>query len=88
MLIDIVVLTLIIETITIIGRYLFGSVKAFYRKNPLPVRVHHGYIGTGFLLSYIVLLQDIYAIIGGALVLSDVIHHLLLHLFFGESEFP
>jgi hypothetical protein len=88
MIVEIIVLTAFIELITIIGRVFLGSVKSFYKKNPLPVRVHHGYIGLGFIISYFVFSNEFYAILGFALLFSDIIHHVGLYYFTGSSEFP
>ena len=88
MLVEILVLTVIIEVVTIIGRIFFGSVRSLYMKQPLPVRVHHGYIGIGFILSYFVFSHEFYAVLGFALLISDIIHHVGLHFITGASEFP
>jgi hypothetical protein len=91
MLKEIIFLTLIVEILIIIGRLLFGSNQKRFREGRtfLKIRIHHGYYGILLILIYLVYPKDILFIFGMALVLSEIIHHLIvLPLWVGRTEFP
>jgi len=91
MLIEIIILTLIIEIFSIIGRILFDSMKERYKKNKLPFKshVHHGYMGIVIILAYFFYHLESFLIVGMALFFSDVIHHfIVLPVWIGRTEFP
>jgi len=87
-----IILGLLIEAVTIICRSIFGSNKARYKKIKFKykIRIHHGYIGILLILIYYLFYQlDYIFIIGGALLLSDIIHHfIVLPILTGKTEFP
>ncbi len=87
---EIIILTIILESITIFGRFFFGSMRAFHKKNKIPIRIHHGYIGLLLIiLHYSIIPYPILLLIGGALFLSDFIHHfLVLPIWINKTEFP
>ncbi|MEK9167042.1 MAG: hypothetical protein AAB836_01945 [Patescibacteria group bacterium] len=87
MILKVIVLTLIIESATILGRFFFGSIKEKYKKikSPYKIRIHHGYIG----LVMMLIQNETVLILGTALFFSDLIHHfLVLPLWVGRTEFP
>lgn len=87
MLIEIIILTLIIEIFTIIGRILFGSMKEKYKKSKL--RIHHGYPGIILILINFFYPIELIFILGISLVLSDIIHHFfVLPIWVKKTEFP
>ena len=83
-----IILTLLIETITLILR--FGcklesttDTKSFIAPLTFGIRIHHGYIGLAILLlTYACFRKSKFAAwlypIGIALFLSDIIHHFLV----------
>jgi hypothetical protein len=85
-LIEIVILTIIIEVVTCIGRFSF---KMRARDWKWPVRIHHGYVGIVLLIAYFFLQSGWLAIIGASLVFSDALHHfVILPITVGATEFP
>ena len=90
MLIQTLIFILVIEIATILGRLIFGPMRTFHKKNHLPVRIHHGYIGLVLaLIGYIFYPNDLILSIGLALFISDAFHHfILLPLWVGRTEFP
>ncbi len=86
MLIEIVILTVIIELVTCIGRFIF---KLRSRDVKWPVRIHHGYVGIVVLLAWFFTPYEWLLIIGTSLLLSDALHHfVVLPLTVGRTEFP
>ena len=93
----IVVLSIAFEVITAILRFGFGLQATrdttFISKITLGIRVHHGYVGVLILLISWTMVEpehthNLLLIIGGALVLSDLIHHfLVLWPITGNPEF-
>lgn len=82
---------LLIEAVTIFARMFFGPIKIRFQKLKFKykVRIHHGYIGLILLLFYQYIPNDALLIIGGGLLISDVLHHfLVLPLWVGKTEFP
>ncbi len=90
MLKEIIILTIILESITILGRFFFGSMRAFHKKRKLPIRIHHGYIGLFLIiLYYSTTPYSLILIIGGGLFLSDLLHHFaVLPIWVRDTEFP
>ena len=79
MITEILLLTLLIEIVTIASRALFGSAQKFYTKHNLPVRIHHGYIGLILIALYILFpVPAIFIVAGTALFLSDLVHHFIV----------
>jgi hypothetical protein len=88
---EIILLALIYEVGTILVRIKFGSMKNFYKKNKekLKIRIHHGYTGLILILIYLFYPFEILAIIGGFLLVSDIVHHfVVLPIWIGKTEFP
>ena len=89
MILKIVLLTVILELITVIGRLAFGSAKKFYKKHKIRVRIHHGYIGLVFLFLSLFYVNDYVFLIGIVLLSSDLVHHfIVLPMWIGKTEFP
>jgi len=85
----VIVIAVVIESVTILGRYLFGSIRREYKMLHIHTHVHHGYIGILFLALYMIFQYDILFLIGGPLFLSDFIHHfIVLQLWTKHTEFP
>lgn len=92
-----VVLSIAFEAITATLRFGFGLQAtrdtAFISKITFGIRVHHGYIGTLILLISWTMVEpehtrNLLLIVGGALMLSDLIHHfLVLWPITGSPEF-
>lgn len=90
MIVDIIILTLIFETFSIISRVKFGSMKKIYKKSKMPVRIHHGYVGILLLLVFY-LIMPVYSllVIGWSLFLSDAVNHfIVLPIWVRKTEFP
>ena len=87
---EIIIVTIILETITILGRLFFGSMRVFHKKNKLPVRIHHGYIGLLLIIIYYSITPyPMLLLIGGSLFFSDLIHHFaVLPIWVKTTEFP
>jgi len=86
MLIEIIVITAVLEIITCIGRF---GLKMRARDWKWPVRIHHGYVGLVLVLLWLVIPQEWLLIIGLSLVVSDAIHHfVVLPLTVKSTEFP
>lgn len=85
------ILGVIFELVTIVGRLVFGSKKeqiARMKKKPR-VRIHHLYTGIFVLLIYLVWPLDWIFILGFGLTLSDALHHfVVLPIWVGRTEFP
>ena len=98
MLIKAIIVTILIESVTVIGRFCFNfqSQKntAFMAKYTFGYRIHHGYIGLLLIIIYLIFAKtswkyiDWVFIIGFALLFSDLIHHfIVLKLTKGSPEF-
>lgn len=92
------ILTLLIEGITIFMRFGLGLQStrdtAFLAKYTMGLRIHHGYIGILIVVLTLVFsrlpsgIRNWLLAIGGALFLSDIIHHfIVLWIFVGNPEF-
>jgi len=87
MILEIIILTIIFELITIIGRLIFGSKKRF--NNNFITKPHHLYYGIILMIIYIFIRIDLLFILGASLFFSDLIHHFMyIKLTTGNSEFP
>ncbi len=88
---EIIIITIIIEILTIIGRVIFGSIRNIYKRNKkiLKVRIHHGYTGLFLVILSFFSYHEVLLIIGMSLFLSDLIHHfIVLKTWTGKTEFP
>lgn len=85
MIIQILLLTLVIELLTITGRMMFGS-KRDTLQGKLPI--HLSYVGVLFFALLFLHANEGFMIIGSSLILSDVIHHVGLFFMNGDAEFP
>lgn len=82
-------LTLVIELSTIVGRAVFGSMRKRHAKMKLPVRIHHGYVGLAMVLVNIAVGSELLFVVGAAMFLSDFVHHfIVLPIWVGRTEFP
>ena len=91
MLREIILISLVIELLTIGGRLYFGPMKERFRKMRFKykARIHHGYIGVLLILFYLFIKSELLFITGMSLFLSDLIHHfVVLPLWIGRTEFP
>lgn len=89
MILKIVILTIIIEILTILGRLCFGSVKEFNKRYKIKFRIHHGYIGIVLIIIHLIFQQKILLILGLPLLFADAIHHfIILPLWIKKTEFP
>lgn len=89
MLAELLSLTLILETLTVFGRFQFGPAREWHKKRRTRWRVHHGYIGIALMAAYVMLGFEWMLLIGAALFLSDAIHHfVVLPMWSGQTEFP
>jgi hypothetical protein len=93
------VLTLIIEAITLFFRFGLGlestrDTASTVGRLTFGIRIHHGYIGLALLIAtfffsrlkkhrYVSCIQ----VAGASLLLSDIIHHIILFLVTGSSDF-
>jgi hypothetical protein len=97
MLLKIIITTLIIEMLTLFGRFGLGLQATrdttILAKFTFGFRIHHGYIG--LLLLVIVYCLSLKTplkhdtalyVVGASLLLSDILHHLLLWLITGDPE--
>jgi len=85
----ILITALAIEILTVLGRSFLGSVKNFYKKHSLRIRIHHGYVGIILILANLYFKNDNLLIAGTSLLISDAIHHfIVLPLWVGKTEFP
>jgi len=59
-------------------------------RSPLPVRIHHGYVGLALVaVGHWFVSNEHLIILGWALFLSDVTHHfVVLPVWVGRTEFP
>ena len=83
--------TFLIELFTIGGRIFFGPMKIRYQKLKFrhKVRIHHGYLGIFLIFVAWFYPQEWFLILGGALFLSDALHHfLVLPIWVNKTEFP
>ncbi len=81
-------LTLLIELVTIYLRLVSHKKSASYQKKYRIPRTHHSYPGFAILLlDYVYLHNEWLFIIGFALVLSDVIHHLVFEPYIKKHKF-
>jgi len=85
----IVFLAFLFEALTLLFRFGLHLRSKTIQKSILPWRIHHGYVGCGLVLAAVFLSQpwkEFWLIIGFALVLSDIAHHLLLLRVTGKIE--
>ena len=80
MILEIILLSIILEVITILSRIKFGSIKKRYTKQNLRFRIHHGYIGIVLTVLGIISSVSLITIIGLGLFISD--------LFINMVKFP
>ena len=81
-------LVVLFETIEIFGRLVFGSAKDGYARK-LGFTIHTSYVGVTFSIIYFLFSGDVFFIFGLALIIQDVIHHLvILPVLVGRNEFP
>jgi hypothetical protein len=59
----------------------------FLRRVTFGYRIHHGYVGAAMWVVGVTILNPMVANVGAILFWSDVLHHTLLLLFTGDSEF-
>jgi hypothetical protein len=87
---EIYVLTMFFEFISILGRLWFGSARVFHKKNKLlPFRIHHGYVGLLLVCVDLIYSFDLLFILGMSLFISDALHHfVVLKLWVKRTEFP
>ena len=92
-----VVITAFLEAITIFFRFYLGKKSTrdtrFLAHFTLGLRIHHGYVGLALLFLNQTLADlkhlppEWWVRIGGGLIMSDIIHHLLLWVVTGNAEF-
>lgn len=89
MIIEILTLACAIEAFTIYTRHVFGPIRARLHRRHWP-HVHHLYLGILALAMYTFFYSTPgVLLIGGALTLSDAVHHFVtLPFLVGETEFP
>lgn len=87
---EILFLTLLAETATVIARLSYGSKKEKFELNPPKIRIHHGYVGILTLaMAYFFFPFEMLFISGWVLLLSDAIHHfVVLPVWVNKTEFP
>ena len=84
----IIILTLMIELGTIIGRIGFGSWRQRHKGKKVG-HMHHMYVGIFICFFYFFITLDIVLIVGLSLFFSDAIHHfIVLPLWVKRTEFP
>ncbi|MAG28349.1 hypothetical protein CMI47_22720 [Candidatus Pacearchaeota archaeon] len=90
----ILITLLIIEIITLIPRFVFKlkSTKVHDKiKNKLGltkiIRVHHLFYGLLIALIALILKSNLFINIGLGIALSDIVHHIILKIATGNSEF-
>lgn len=92
MILEVTILTVLIEILTILSRILYGSTQEKFRKNKskYKVRIHHGYWGIALIILYYFFVQiEIIGVMGYALLITDAIHHfIVLPIWVGKTEFP
>lgn len=76
-LVPILVLATLIELATTVFRVSFHMQSAKVQRRLHWPRIHHSYPGIAFMVSYWFFPEPWLLIVGGALVLSDVFHHLV-----------
>ena len=87
--VEIIILTTILELLIITGHCYFGSAKSFYKKHLLKYRIHHGYVGLILFVISLIFANSSLFILGTSLVLSDCIHHfIVLPVWIGRTDFP
>jgi len=76
---QIILVTAILEIITIVSRLYFGEMNTYWKKySPIKFRIHHGYVGFILLLGTLMFqIHPILLIIAIALIFSDIAHHLI-----------
>ena len=72
MIIEIVIFTLMLEIITVVCRYYFGSARELFKEK---IRINCGYIRIVFLLLSLIQSNYYVLLIGWSLLLSDLMHH-------------
>jgi len=91
MLIEIIILTILVELLSIALRAIFGPMKDRHKKIKFKykIRIHHGYIGVLLLIAYLFYPLDWIFIVGISLTIADAIHHFIfLKILTNETEFP
>lgn len=94
-----VFLTFIIELTTMFFRFGLGLQSTVHTASTIGkltfgIRIHHGYLGLLMLLAFLfssrikrLRYSGLWLIIGLSLLISDAIHHSLLYLLTGSSDF-
>lgn len=86
---EMIILTIILEVMTIICRIIFGSRKKRLEKKKYKIRIHHGYVGILLCVIYLFYQNPLLLILGSSLTFSDAIHHfIILPIWVGKTEFP
>jgi hypothetical protein len=84
-------LIIFIELVTLFSRFVLGleSTKntRFLSRFTFGLRLHHGYFGLPLVLFGWLFNFELAIVFGFAFVFSDILHHLLLWLIVGSSEF-
>lgn len=89
MIIEIIILTTLIEIITIIARKLKLNSYKIQKDLGLKVHIHHMYIGIALLIINFFFQKERIFIIGISLIISDLIHHfIVLPLWIKKTAFP
>lgn len=89
MLNEVLIVTVIIEVMTVVCRIKFGSKKERILQQRKKMRVHHSYIGVGVAGVSLLFINQIVLVIGLSLLFSDLLHHfVVLPLWVRRTEFP
>jgi hypothetical protein len=84
----IILLTIVMEFATIIGRKYFGSWRKRHKGKHVQ-HIHHLYVGFLIVFAYALFPYTILLIIGLSMVFSDLIHHfIVLPIWIEKTEFP
>lgn len=86
-----IVLALVMETVTLIGRLVLRQKASAWTWNrPFGIRIHHGYWAPLLWISWYFISDERIGsaalVLGNALLLSDIVHHALLKIFTGNAE--
>ena len=85
-LVGMITLALIFEAITVLIRF---GLKLSSKDIPLRnrIRIHHGYVGIVVMIVGILIQAPLLAILGGAMLISDLLHHfIVLYFVTGSTE--
>ena len=86
---EVLILVLVVEVLTVLGRKFICSAPELNRRIGLKVRVHHGYIGLVLLVLSLLYFNYYLFVLGWVLFLSDFVHHfIVLPIWKGSTEFP